>query len=86
MSMKYHYQYVSKSSVRIELIPEDLKEKMLIEAITGQENDNELLKQYYQIGLDNYSNGHSLTKINFMAFPKVALCSFSQQNKTENVA
>lgn len=84
--MKYHYQYVSRSSVRIELIPEDPKEKKLIEELAAGNKENERLKQFYQAGLENYSIGTVLTRINFMAFPKVAICSFAQTKPIEKVA
>lgn len=76
--MKYHYQYVSKTTVRIELIPEDKKEALQIGSIkTGEHNHPELLS-FYQQGLHHYSPDTELTRINFMNFPKVALCSFAR--------
>lgn len=84
--MKFHYQYVSKSSIRIELIPEDPQEKKLIEEITEWDMEDLQLRQFYQAGLENHSTGSSLTRINFMAFPKVAICAFAQTMPTEKVA
>ena len=74
--MKYHYQYVSRSTVRIELIAEDQKETALISVLSLASEDDQRLLLLFKNGLENYSSGCSLTKINFMKFPKVALCSF----------
>ncbi|MDQ8051894.1 MAG: hypothetical protein REI78_02660 [Pedobacter sp.] len=60
--MKYHYQYVSPRSVRIELI-----------AIAKEEDEINLI---YSAALSNYSASSIISKINFMDFPKVALISF----------
>jgi len=74
--MKYHYQYVSKSSVRIELIPEDQKEKALIEVLTVATETDPQLVALFQVALTAYSQDSTITKLKFMNFPKVALCSF----------
>ena len=75
--MKYHYQFVSRTTVRIELIPEDKKDTLLIERLLiGQENDEEL-QQVFNKGLETYNTGTVLTKIKFMNFPKVALCNYT---------
>jgi hypothetical protein len=84
--MKFHYQYVSKNSVRIELIPEDPKEKKLFEEIPGWDREDLQLRQFYQSGLENYSTGTALIRINFMSFPKVAICTFAQTKPIEKVA
>lgn len=74
--MKYHYQFVSKNSVRIELIPEDKKESALIEVLAvATETDPQLTAQF-QSALSAYSKDATIEKIKFMNFPKVALCSF----------
>lgn len=74
--MKYHYQYVSKTTVRIELIPEDQKETTLISVLSKASEDDKRLLELFENGLENYGNVCKLTKIKFMKFPKVALCSF----------
>lgn len=74
--MKYHYQYVSSTTVRIELIPEDQKEKAQIETFEPNDLEDTALTRFFQQGLDAYSPGAQLTKTNFMNFPKVALCSY----------
>lgn len=73
--MKYHYQLVSKTKVRIELIPEDQKEISIFESFTANETNNELA-EYFRKGLAGYHPETILVRINFMQFPKVALCSF----------
>ncbi len=75
--MKYDYQLVSKSKVRIELILEDKAETKLLTRLTQPENElNEQILAYFNIGVEAYSQGATPTKIAFMQFPKVALCSF----------
>lgn len=75
--MKYHYQLVSKFKVRIELIPEDKAETKLLTRLTQPENEmNEQILAYFHIGVEAYSDGAKPTKIAFMQFPKVALCTF----------
>ncbi|TKC10429.1 hypothetical protein FA048_09575 [Pedobacter polaris] len=75
--MKYHYQFVSKTKVRIEVIPEDRKESSLLEALLQENEDNNLeLTEYFRKGLSTYNGDAILTKTNFMKYPKVALCSF----------
>lgn len=85
--MKYHYQYVSKTTVRIELIPEDKKETVLIEKLSQGEEDNEQLKELFRKGLESYNAGTILTKTKFMNFPTVALCNYTISVHTiDNVA
>jgi len=75
--MKYHYQFVSETSVRIELIPEYKNEFALIEAVSDQTADHEQLIAFFRKGLAAYHLETTLTNTRFMNFPKVALCSFS---------
>ncbi len=75
IQMKYHYQLVSETKVRIELIPEDQKEIKLFENASIDVHHPQLLN-YFQIGLAAYQQEAVLQRINFMQFPKVALCSF----------
>jgi len=75
--MKYHYQFVSKTTVRIELIPEDKKDITLIERLTVGQEDDEELQHLFNKGLETYSAGTVLTKTKFMNFPKVALCNYT---------
>jgi hypothetical protein len=84
--MKYHFQYVSKTTVRIQLIPEKPKEAELLSTLSpSAENSPELLS-LFQHGLETYSTGATLTKTRFMDFPKVALCTFASPKSIENVA
>lgn len=75
--MKYHYQYVSKTTVRIELIPEDQKETKLLNSLRA-ENDDQELKLLFQSGLSTYAPQSLIKKITFMNFPSVALCSYEK--------
>lgn len=76
--MKYHYQFVSKTTVRIELIPEDKKEKELLSSFS-KEMDDPQLTELYQKGLKGYAAGTSLIRTNFMSFPHVALCGYATE-------
>ena len=78
--MKYHYQFVSKTTVRIELIPEDKKEKELLLGFSSELEDHQLA-ELYQRGLHGYAAGTSLMRTNFMNFPNVALCSYVVESK-----
>ena len=85
--MKYHYQFVSKTTVRIELIPEDKKDIQLIQSLAQAPEDEEQLTQLFKKGLSAYSTGTMLTKTKFMNFPTVALCNFIEAVETiDNVA
>lgn len=76
--MKYHYQYVSAKSVRIELIPEDKKESILLEGSNTNMKDDAVLKKLFEVPLSTYAPNTNITKINFMDFPKVALVTFEK--------
>jgi len=82
--MKYHYQFVSNHSVRIELIPEDRKELHLLELSSAslQIQQDEVLIAYFRKGLAAYSRDANLTLTRFMNFPKVALCTYETQHIT----
>ncbi len=83
--MKYHYQLVSKFKVRIELIPEDKAETTLLQRLTlDQKQSNEEILVYFNSGLEAYSTGAKPTKIAFMQYPKVALCSFTESKPRAN--
>lgn len=75
--MKYHYQFVSETTVRIELIPEYKSEFALLETLSNQSADHEQLLEFFHKGLTAYQGDTMLTSTRFMNFPKVALCSFS---------
>lgn len=81
VSMKYHYQFVSGTTVRIELIPEYKNEIALLEALPGQPVNEELLSDFYGQGLAAYHVDSLLTNLRFMNFPKVALCTFRLQKQ-----
>ncbi len=84
--MKYHYQYVSRTSVRVQLIAEDPKEKQLLEKLVDPNLLDTQLEAIFHRAVENYTTGASVTKIRFMDFPNIALCSFALQQKIENVA
>jgi len=80
-SMKYHYQFVSGTTVRIELIPEYKNEISLLEALSDQPVNEELLLDFFRQGLAAYHADTQLTNTRFMNFPKVALCTFRLQKQ-----
>lgn len=82
--MKYHYQFVSPAKVRIEIIPEDNREHKLIHTLEENDNKGDVeLAGYFQEGLKIYNGEAILTRMNFMQFPKVALCSFEMLKQAE---
>ena len=74
--MKYHYQFVSKTSARIELIPEKESERKLIAGLVLNGKTDDVLNQLFVKGLANYEADVTLTETVFMNFPTVALCRF----------
>ena len=76
--MKYHYQFVSPTTVRIELIPDDQKEITLLESLHSADINDQTLKVLFQEGLEAYAAGMNIKKLNFMKYPKVALVSFEK--------
>ncbi|RZJ82410.1 MAG: hypothetical protein EOO47_00630, partial [Flavobacterium sp.] len=74
--MKYHYQFVSKTSARIELIPEKDSEKKLIASLALNGQTDEVLNELFVKGLANYEADVTLTETVFMNIPTVALCRF----------
>ncbi len=76
--MKYHYQYVSSNSVRIELIPEDRGETNMLKSLKMDEKNDTVLKELFQLPLSNYMPTSKITRITFMEFPKVALITFDK--------
>ncbi|RZK00495.1 MAG: hypothetical protein EOO43_25170, partial [Flavobacterium sp.] len=70
--MKYHYQFVSKTSARIELIPEKDSEKKLIADLALNGKTDEVLNELFVKGLANYEADVTLTETVFMSFPTVA--------------
>ena len=81
--MKYHYQTVSGNTVRIELIAEDQRETMLLLSLQTAEHQDQKLKAIFETGLATYAPNARLKKMNFMNFPKVALCSFEKEAITD---
>lgn len=79
--MKYHFQLVSRTAVRIELIPEHQTEKSLLDQFIDAKEQDEQLLVLFSKGIAAYHNGATLTKIKFMNFPKVALCSYQLDHK-----
>ncbi|HTM99671.1 MAG TPA: hypothetical protein VL088_13040 [Pedobacter sp.] len=84
--MKYHYQNVSKNTVRIQLLPENPKETQLLNSLTDEQPDNAKVTELFQLAVEHYSTGSTLTKTRFMDFPKVALCTIVQPQKINQVA
>lgn len=80
--MKYHYQFASKSSARIELIPENDSEKELIASFIKDESNPELTELFAK-GFENYQAKARLTETVFMNFPTVALCRFQVIKETK---
>ncbi|MFN0290200.1 hypothetical protein [Pedobacter helvus] len=78
--MKYHYMRISPTTVRIELIPEDNTEKMLLQDLMQGQTDDQILNQLFENGLGIYQSNTKLTAKKFMDFPRVALCSFEIVN------
>ena len=79
--MKYHFQLVSNTAVRIELIPEHQTERSLLDQLIATNEQEEQLLVLFRKGIAAYHNGAKLTKIKFMNFPKVALCSYHLDHK-----
>ena len=79
--MKYHYQYVSNFTVRIELVPEHRHEIELLEKLKPSQTLNEELNLIFNKGLKTYIDHAELTTTKFMNFPRVALCSFTNAEK-----
>ena len=76
--MKYHYQFVSNTTVRIELIAANQKETRLIELLQTAGHEDQKLKAIFETGLAAYVHNASIKKLSFMNFPKVALCSYEK--------
>jgi hypothetical protein len=81
--MKYHYQPVSRTAVRIEVIPEDPKESSFLNSFEREETlYHQDLIACYEKGLEAYNTDAILRKTTFMQFPRVALCNFEPAQKT----
>lgn len=74
--MKYHYMRISSTTVRIELIPEDNGEKLLLHHLAQDATDDQVLTKLYENGLHIYQPQAKLVTKTFMDFPRVALCNF----------
>jgi|GEM_PF-3129930 len=74
--MKYHFMRVSTTTVRIELLPEDKAEELLLQqlALTGPDHPN--LSELFEKAIALYHPKLEITSKSFMEFPKVALCSY----------
>ncbi|MFN0257220.1 hypothetical protein [Pedobacter ureilyticus] len=83
--MKYHYMRISPTTVRIELIPEDNTEKMLLQDLAQSEPDNQALTKLFENGLGIYQSNTKLLSKKFMEFPRVALCSFETVTQLSDV-
>ncbi|MNK22094.1 hypothetical protein D3C87_403650 [compost metagenome] len=74
--MKYHYMRISPTTVRIELIPEDNTEKLLLHNLAQNQTDDQNLAKLFENGLGIYHPQAKLINKTFMDFPRVALCNF----------
>lgn len=74
--MKYHFMRVSIASVRIELIPENQAEKLLLQQLTLASPDAPALSQLFENAMQLFQPNTLLTSKTFMEFPRVALCSY----------
>ena len=79
--MKYHFQFVSRTAVRVELIPEDQKEIELIDQISHCKEDDVRVTELFRKGVETYSSNTILTQTRFMNFPSVALCNYITEAK-----
>ena len=83
--MKYHYQFVSKNSARVELIAEyDSELALIAEAAKIGKASAELLSLFRK-GIANYLPGAVESETVFMNFPTVALCKFGQPAVTSEI-
>ena len=83
--MKYHYMRISPTTVRIELIPEDNSEKMLLQDLAQGGPEDQALNKLFENGLAIYQSSTKLMSKKFMDFPRVALCSFEMiSNLSQN--
>ncbi|RYY52035.1 MAG: hypothetical protein EOO09_22395 [Chitinophagaceae bacterium] len=76
--MKYHYQFVSKTSARIELIAEYESEHLLLAQARQSGKASAALLSLFSNGIANYLPGAVESETVFMNFPTVALCRFVQ--------
>lgn len=67
---------ISPTTVRIELIPEDNTEKVLLQNLSQSEQNDPILSKLFENGLGIYQSNTKLVSKKFMEFPRVALCSF----------
>lgn len=80
--MKCHYQYVSATTVRIELIAEDQHESTKLASLGTKEIPDTELEHYFKNGVSEYAKGVQTTQIRYMQFPIVALCRFEKITET----
>ena len=74
--MKYRHQRILKTTVQIELVPEDEKDRSLLKFLSTGEPDNDTLHHYYQEGLQRYSVSALLLGLDFIEYPTMAICRF----------
>lgn len=80
--MKYHFQLVSRTAVRIELIAEHRTEQIELDEFAQSNEQDEKLLALFSKGITAYHNGATLTQTKFMNFPKVALCTYQLSHQT----
>lgn len=84
--MKYHYMRISPTTVRIELIPEDNAEKLLLHNLAQSETNDQTLTKLFENGLGIYHPQSKLITKTFMDFPRVALCNFQLATNLSTVS
>lgn len=71
---------VSTTTVRIELLPEDKAEELLLQQLALTDPDNPSLSELFEKAIALYHPKLKITNKSFMEFPKVALCSYRSVN------
>ncbi len=78
--MKYHFMRVSTTTVRIELLPEDKAEELLLQQLALTDPEDPTLSKLFETAIALYHPQLEITNKSFMEFPKVALCSYKMIN------
>ncbi|WP_409140951.1 hypothetical protein [Pedobacter ureilyticus] len=54
--MKYHYMHISTTCVRIELIPEDTEEKLLLQKLAQADPQDPTLENFFRKAIRHLSS------------------------------
>ena len=76
---------VSTTTVRIELLPEDKAEELLLQQLAFADPEDPALSKLFETAIALYHPKLEITSKNFMEFPKVALCSYKMMNTLSTV-